>query len=156
METKATPFSELVVGCGDRLAAIRLALGFERQTAFAASIGISTQRLNQWEQEKHPPDLHVMCALKRRHGVSLDWIYMADPGAMSLNLVQALVSLGARPGAPLSARRLRHTLGHDPDEPRPAFLHEDQAGRPGFREEQAPAPLPRARRGRPPKARPED
>ncbi|MGX9966090.1 helix-turn-helix domain-containing protein [Roseomonas sp. F4] len=145
-----TPLSELVVGCGDRLTATRLALGFVTQTDFAESLGITVQRLNQWEHEKHPPDIHVMARLKRNHFVSLDWIYMADPSGLKWSLIQRLVTLGAQNDAPVSARRLRTTIGRDPDSPAVQSLYEDPSG---FREDPPTSPTdpPRKRRGRPAK-----
>jgi transcriptional regulator with XRE-family HTH domain len=143
----STPFSQLMEGTGSRLQATRLALGYRSQTAFAETLGVTSQRLNQWEHDKHPPDLLVMCALKVRHGVSLDWIYLGDWTGLKSGIVQAIVSLGAAEDAPPAARQLRHSYGLPHPPTASQTLHETadhySPFSAGFREHQAPAPSAR-------------
>lgn len=120
------PLSSVTAGIGDRIVATRMALGYRTARQFARAMGISEGRLSQWEHDKHAPPIENIIRMKQMHpGVTLDWIYTGDPNGLNWMVVQTLVSLGAQQDAPVSARRLRLTLGRAAG-PAPMNLHEGQ------------------------------
>ena len=74
---------------GLRLKALRLALGFEKAKEFAETFGASPQQLSNYENGENRPDVWQMIHMAMAHpGVSLDWIYLGRPDAMSYDLAK--------------------------------------------------------------------
>jgi hypothetical protein len=89
--TTATDTSkrEKLPGQGDRLRRLRLALGYETSTAFAASLNIDFKRWNAFEND-FPLSREVVFLLVRKFGVSSDWLYFGNPVALPLELARRL------------------------------------------------------------------
>ncbi len=112
--------ADMIEGFGDRLRAGRLAFGVREQSTFAKMLGVSASRYNLWEQNKHPPPAHYLALLKKNYGIGADWVLSGDYGALSARVFQAMITLGAAPDAPDSARELRRAF---PDIPDPGAKH---------------------------------
>jgi HTH-type transcriptional regulator, cell division transcriptional repressor len=106
MPKEIEAWSELARGYGQRLAAARAALGMSARD-MQTLLNVSKARLNHWENERHPPDLTAMLALKRLRGVSLDWIFAGDPSGLPTRILQHLVTAGAAADAPIELVKLR-------------------------------------------------
>lgn len=59
----------------NRLIATRLALDFEEQQAFCEEIGVKKNVYNPFEKGRRRITIDVALKIKRRFGISLDWIY---------------------------------------------------------------------------------
>jgi len=77
----SVPFrpSEAVTLAARRLRAAREALGME-QKEIALAAGAQPNRWNNWERGISLPDPLVMARCQVLFGISLDWIYVGDPG----------------------------------------------------------------------------
>ena len=118
-----TPWSELARGYGARLVATRKALGMSARD-MQAMLNVTKARLNHWENERHPPDVTAMLALKRLRGVTLDWIFAGDPSGLPSSILQFLITEGAAADAPAELVKLRSQFVA----PRPiSGLHEAKA-----------------------------
>lgn len=106
MPKEIEAWSELARGYGQRLTAARKALGMSARD-LQELLNVSKARLNHWENERHPPDLTAMLALKRLRGVSLDWIFAGDPSGLPHRILQHLVTAGAAADAPVELVKLR-------------------------------------------------
>ena len=106
MPKEITPWSELARGYGARLAATRKALGMSARD-MQALLNVTKARLNHWENERHPPDVTAMLALKRLRGVTLDWIFAGDPSGLPSSILQYLITAGAATDAPADLVNLR-------------------------------------------------
>lgn len=125
-----SPLSHMIDGYGDRLRAAREALGYAKQKDFADACNISAQRLNQWENNKYPPDIFFLAFCQQTWGLSADWILCGEIGGLPRKFLKKLVSLGATNKAPEPARELRMLFPDLPDPdplPMPHGLHEPAA-----------------------------
>lgn len=80
---------------GRRLAATRLALGFERQDDIAAALKIKRSTYNEWERGAKVINLRVAAVLCERYGLTLDWIYRGIPAGLPVRLHQELAAASA-------------------------------------------------------------
>lgn len=76
---------------GRRLRRTRLALGYQKQTDFCAEIGLAKSLYNPFETGARRLTLACACAIRTRFGVSLDWLYCADPTALPADLSRKLL-----------------------------------------------------------------
>jgi|GEM_PF-2776683 len=60
---------------GRRIILLRKALGYESATAFAAYLGVSPQKLWNWESGNARPDVSGGLNICNRTGVTLDWLF---------------------------------------------------------------------------------
>jgi hypothetical protein len=75
-----------------RLRLLRKAVFGENSTAFAARLGISMQRMNNFENG-YPLSLEVAARIRAAvPGMTLDWLFFGDERALPLDLVQRLRS----------------------------------------------------------------
>lgn len=72
---------------GKRLKALRMAVSGDNQADFCRRLGIATNTWNQYEKGKGRPQLDVAVMLCDSLGVTLDWIYLADPSGLPHRLV---------------------------------------------------------------------
>jgi transcriptional regulator with XRE-family HTH domain len=78
-----------------RLIALRKKLGFEKQADFAKAIGLEKSSYNPFETGERPLTLNAARRIRRRFGISLDWLLFGDLGQPSQNIA---IELGPNPG----------------------------------------------------------
>lgn len=74
----------------ERLIALRIALGFETQTAFAKRYGFATTQYNNFENGKPLPATAAIRLVQQIHGLSLDWLYLGNTSAMASGLLRKI------------------------------------------------------------------
>lgn len=74
---------------GERLKWHRIQVEGSKQSDYAETVGLSRNRYANWEAGTHRLSLDGALALHRRFGLSLDWLYTGDDGALSLPLFEA-------------------------------------------------------------------
>ena len=82
--------AEVMRLAGLRLVAARCALGLT-QSELAQALGVTPQRLSNWERGEHLADVLAMRTLRRLYGVRLDWIYDGDVTSLPYELAVELV-----------------------------------------------------------------
>jgi transcriptional regulator with XRE-family HTH domain len=60
---------------------------------FCDLTGIQENRLSQWKQGVHPPSIDGAMAIRRRWGITLDWIYFGSPSGMPGDLLSQLIAV---------------------------------------------------------------
>lgn len=123
--------SDLLTGFGPRLVAAREALG-KRQVDLARELGVSAQRLANWEADLHPPEPYVLVQLKHL-GISVDYLLTGDMGNLTAKLLQGLVARGTARGLDPVAREVRDVVKELPEptvNPPRGRLHQRQAPAP--------------------------
>ena len=112
----------LVLALGRRIVRLREAKGWSR-TELAARLGVSRERLGNWERGRHAPPLGAQLALSRTLGISLD------------ELVTGEAAAGRERGPEVRAKAERHLAAlrrllldeeNDSDQPGEAPEKEDQ------------------------------
>lgn len=78
-----------------RLELTRLALGFDSQVEFCKAIRVQKNLYNPFEKGKRRISLAIAMKIRRKFGISLDWIYFGDPGNLPTNLTRKIESLAA-------------------------------------------------------------
>lgn len=78
-----------------RLELTRIALGFESQVDFCKEIRVQKNIYNPFEKGKRRVSLAVAMKIRRRFGISLDWIYCGDPSTLPVQVFRKLESLAA-------------------------------------------------------------
>lgn len=63
-----------------RLIAARLKLGFEKQSDFAKALGVGKNVYNPFEKGTRPITLDVARRIRKRFGISVDWLLFGDIG----------------------------------------------------------------------------
>jgi hypothetical protein len=89
------PDSESKEAIAERLELARLALGYPTQQAFAGSIGVSPMKWNNYVAARDRIPLNVALELCKKHRLSLDWIYRADPNGLPVALARKLDEISA-------------------------------------------------------------
>ncbi len=74
---------------GRRVADVRDALGLD-QVGLAKSLGISQQRLNNYERGFRMFDIELAVIIARKHGVTMDFVYWGDLRGLPLHLASKL------------------------------------------------------------------
>lgn len=123
--------SDLLKGFGPRLRAAREALN-HRQAEFARLLGVTPQRLSNWEADTNPPEPYILVQLKHL-GISVDYLLTGDMGNLTAKLLRGLTALGVQPTSDPVAREIRETVRELPEpttRPRGTLLHQRQAPRP--------------------------
>jgi DNA-binding XRE family transcriptional regulator len=69
---------------GPRLKALRIALGFKTQTAFAAELGIEKNTYNPWEKGSRALTFEGACLIRRKFKVPLDYLFFGEIGELSV------------------------------------------------------------------------
>jgi plasmid maintenance system antidote protein VapI len=88
--------SESKEAIAERLEIARIALEYDTQYAFAASIGVSPSKWNNYVAARDRISLNIAIELCKRHRLSLDWIYRADPTSLPLWLARRIEEVSAR------------------------------------------------------------
>ena len=107
--------STLYVATGNRLRVMREALGYDSLRDFSAAIDVPEDRFGTYERGVSLLQMPTALLIKRRFGVTLEWIYDGDASGMPHALYEAITATLARrasgpPTSPQSiARRLRLT-----------------------------------------------
>lgn len=60
---------------GPRLRAIRLALEYPSQVAFAKALGVEKNTYNPWEKGSRPLTFEAGCVMRRKWGIPLDFMF---------------------------------------------------------------------------------
>jgi transcriptional regulator with XRE-family HTH domain len=133
MVKRLTPIahSDLLKGFGPRLRAARQALNY-RQAEFARALGVTPQRLANWESDTNPPETYILVKIKHL-GISVDYLLTGDMGNLSAKLMQGLINHGVTPGADIVAYEVRDAVKEQQAplaSPRRHLLHEEQSPRP--------------------------
>lgn len=63
---------------GQRLKALRLAVGCKTQAAFAKSIGVEKNTYNPWETGQRPLTFEGALLIRRRYRVPLDFLFFGE------------------------------------------------------------------------------
>ena len=92
---------------GQRLTAIREALGFNERKAFAALLGVNAETLGGYERGDNMPNHEFLTRYKHEFSVNLDWLITGDgemrlPGAEILDIARPPEERRARAGAILA------------------------------------------------------
>jgi DNA-binding XRE family transcriptional regulator len=90
------PNPETKEAVAERLEIARIALGFQTQQAFAATIDVSAAKWNNYVAGRDRISLNVALELCKKHRLSLDWIYRADPTGLPLALARRIDEVSAR------------------------------------------------------------
>lgn len=80
----------------NRLAALRDKLGLD-QVDFAKALGIEKNTYNAYERGKRPLSIETAKKIRRRYGISVDWLLFGDIGQPNQ---QFLLTLEPEPVAP--------------------------------------------------------
>jgi hypothetical protein len=88
--------SESKEAIAERLEIARIALDYDTQQAFAASVLVSPSKWNNYVAARDRIPLNVALELCKKHRLSLDWIYRADPTGLSLALARRIDEVSAR------------------------------------------------------------
>ncbi|HEX3412847.1 MAG TPA: helix-turn-helix transcriptional regulator [Stellaceae bacterium] len=73
----------------DRLASLRVALGYDSQVTFAEALGISFKRWNSYERG-YPIPRETAWLLQERFGISADWLWWGKEGNMPAQLLKQI------------------------------------------------------------------
>jgi transcriptional regulator with XRE-family HTH domain len=79
---------------GRRIIALRKARGLQQQE-LAEAIGVAGNTLNGYELGKRPLTMESARRIRRRFGVTIDWLMFGDMGATARDL---MLDLGPEPG----------------------------------------------------------
>lgn len=63
---------------GPRLRALRIALGFHTQVAFATKLGIEKNTYNPFEKGTRPLTFEVACTIRRKFKIPVDYLFWGD------------------------------------------------------------------------------
>lgn len=91
----ADPHAESTEAIARRLKATRDALGFQQQTDFAKALGIHKSTYNLFESGERRITITVAQRLRRKFGISLDWIYAGDAAQLPAHIITKLAPLAA-------------------------------------------------------------
>lgn len=72
-----------------RLIALRDEVNMDQQT-FARAIGVEKNTYNPFETGKRRLSFEVACLIKRRFGVSIDWLFFGDMGKIASEVMMKL------------------------------------------------------------------
>lgn len=81
---------------GQRLVLARDALRL-KAVELASSLGITPQRLSNYETGFRPFDLQLAMELSRKHGITMDYIYRGDPRGLPIELYQRIEPMSVPP-----------------------------------------------------------
>jgi len=79
---------------GPRLKALRKALGYKSQVAFAKSIGVEKNTYNPWETGSRALTFEGACSIHKNHRIPLDYLFFGEqldqlPAKVHRELMQA-------------------------------------------------------------------
>ncbi|MGE5166373.1 MAG: helix-turn-helix transcriptional regulator [Sphingobacteriales bacterium] len=85
---------------GERLALVRLALGYRTQAAIVRALNeiepsLTPQHWNMWESGRQRIGVDSALLLVRKFNVSLDWIYRGEKDGLPHKLARAIEALEA-------------------------------------------------------------
>lgn len=78
-----------------RLVALRKRLGYEKQSDFAAALDLGKNVYNPFEKGTRPVTIDLVRRIRRRFGISVDWLLFGDVGQPNEPLA---LELGPNPG----------------------------------------------------------
>jgi DNA-binding XRE family transcriptional regulator len=90
------PNPETKQAIANRLEIARLAVGYSTQQAFAATIGVSPQKWNNYASARDRISLDIALDLCRKHRLTLDWIYRGDPSGLPVALARRIEEMSAK------------------------------------------------------------
>lgn len=83
------PYSAHAVGA--RVAALRLAFGFDSQAAFAEAIGVQRGEVAAWESGGRRPSIAKAQPMVEKFGITLDWLFLGDPRGLRHEVALKLI-----------------------------------------------------------------
>jgi len=86
---QATPHADI----GARLKAARLSLGHDHLGDYAENAGIKPNAYSQNETGVKRIEVDAALSLKRKYGVTLDWIYAGDESSLPYKFVNGMARL---------------------------------------------------------------
>ena len=75
---------------GERLKAVRLALGFEKIRAFAEALDIHEDTYRAWERGDNMVPPSAITLLFELYGVDHNWVYLGDPSRLPYALASSM------------------------------------------------------------------
>lgn len=91
----AVPHAESTAAIAHRLKATREALGFDKQSDFAKQLGLDKSSYNLFENGKRRLTNAVALRLRRKFGISLDWLYCGDVSSLPNKITSKLGAVAA-------------------------------------------------------------
>lgn len=88
---------------GRRIIMLRQLMGATNAAAFARSIGITPQALNNYERGVGRPEFLVALKLVQRCGVTLDWLYRGETSGLSAVMLNQIATHEQAESAPAPA-----------------------------------------------------
>lgn len=95
---RAAATEESIPGQAERLKRLRTAFGFATSTGFAAFLGVSVQRYNNFENGSPLSRDAAFRLVQKFPGLSLDWLYFGRTEALPLELARRLGEFAPPPG----------------------------------------------------------
>ncbi len=83
---------------GERLVRARVVLG-KSQAALARGLGITPQRLANYEKGVRPFDIELATELANKYGITLDYIYRGQVGGLPFDLAERIDPIRVPPGS---------------------------------------------------------
>lgn len=90
------PNPETKQAIADRLEIARRALDYRTQHVFAATIGVSPQKWNNYVSARDRVSLDTALDLCRKHRLTLDWIYRGDRSGLPVALARRIEEMSAK------------------------------------------------------------
>ena len=101
-QTDMNDGGESVEDIGARLKHFRQRMGYKSQKAFASAVGLTVSEVNHYESARRRLPLNAAIKIRRRFGISLDWLYSGDRLFLTAAMNRSLPPMGAdgnEPGA---------------------------------------------------------
>jgi transcriptional regulator with XRE-family HTH domain len=103
--------ANLTTEIGERLALVRLALGLT-QDEIGEQIGVAPNTWAGWEKgDGRRPNILRLIVLKRRHGISLDYVLTGDKAMLPGHIVEKIESMPPGAGKMGKKKRARRAAG---------------------------------------------
>ena len=91
----ARPVDPYAIECGLRLRATREALGYPTAREFATLTGVTEDALSAWERGRNLVRQDYVRRLKRRFGVTFEWIFDGDASSLPHSLYNQIHGLAS-------------------------------------------------------------
>lgn len=91
----ARPVDPYAIECGLRLRATREALGYTTAREFANLTGVTEDALSAWERGRNLVRQDYVRRLKRRFGVTFEWIFDGDASSLPHSLYSQIHGLAS-------------------------------------------------------------
>lgn len=116
---------------GRRIAALRIAAGFEHQIDLAVKLGVDRARVSDWETGKHKPTGELRRQLLEIFGISEDQLFNVEPDSLFLGKSTEVDEKAVTPKSPedkSSPGRNLSSVGEHHNRYQPANTHDREPG----------------------------